>query len=98
MPEFAHGRQVFFWLSNDAEVRGEFSGIKESEIEIKAGRHKDGGLIVEFEGPGKDVRSSTTATGAAVDTAGGAKPEKNDIKTYLLRVDVKAVMTTGTCQ
>lgn len=107
VPEFAHGRQVFFWLKNDAqvrqhvgrmvEIRGEFSGIEESEAELKSGRHKDGGLVVEFEGPGRDVRTSAAASGAAVGTAGAATPEKNDLKTYLLRIDVKSVRATGTC-
>lgn len=108
VPEFAHGRQIFFWLTDDAEVRkhigkmvevrGEFGTLEESEIEVKAGRHKDGGVIVEFEGPGRDVRTSAAASGAAVGTAGAAKPEKNDIKTYLLRINVKSVKATGTCQ
>lgn len=107
VPEFAHGRQVFFWLDDDAdirenigrtvEVRGEFASIEESEVEIKAGRHKDGGLIVEFEGPGKDLRTSAATSGVAVGTAGARTPEKNDIKSYLLRVDVKSVTSMGTC-
>lgn len=107
IPEFAHGRQIFFWLDDDGEVkthvgrlvevRGEFAAIEESEIEIKTGRHKDGGVIVEFEGPGRDVRASSAASGAAVGTSGAPAPEKNDIKSYLLRIDVKSVKATGTC-
>ena len=108
VPEVAHGRRVFFWLDNDAElhkhagrmveVQGRVAELKESEIEVKAGRHKDGGVIVEFEGPGKDVRSSNAAAGAGVGTGGRTVPEKNDTKTYLLRIDVTAVKATGACQ
>lgn len=106
VPEFAHGRQVFFWLDDEeqirrhigrmVEVRGEFSAIETSEVELKSGRHRDGGLIVEFEGPGRDVRTSAAAAGVAIGT-GGATAEKDDIKAYLLRVDVKSVRATGTC-
>lgn len=108
IPEMAHGRRVFFWLDNDedvrknmgrmVEVRGRFSAIEESEAELKAGRHKDGGLIVEFEGPGKDVRAPDGAAGVSVGTAGRVTPERNDVKTYLMRVDVKSVKATGSCQ
>jgi len=108
VPEVAHGRRVLFWLDNDAEVRkypgrmvevqGQFTDIKESEIELKAGRQKDGGLIVEFEGHGKDVRVPNATVGTATGTGGRIEPGKNDIKTYLLRIDVKAVKATGTCQ
>ena len=34
-------------------MRGKFQKLEKSEIELKAGPQKDGGLIVEFEGPGK---------------------------------------------
>jgi hypothetical protein len=108
IPEFAHGRRVLFWLDNDTdvkkypgrmvEVQGRFTEVKESEVELKAGRQKDGGLVVEFEGPGKDVRVPNATAGASVGTGGRTNPEKDDVKTYLLRVDVKSVKATGSCQ
>jgi hypothetical protein len=109
MPEVAHGRRVLFWLRNDGdvrrhmnrmvEVRGEFSKLEESEIELKTGRQKDGGLVVEFEGPGKDVRASNAAVGAAVGTGGRTVPEKDDIPTYLAHVNVKSVrVMSGECK
>jgi len=108
VPEVAHGRRVLFWLDNDSDVRkypgrmvevqGRFKDIEESEIELKAGHHKDGGLIVEFEGPGKDVRAPNATVGTSVGTGGRVEPEKHDIKTYLLRIDVQSVKATGTCQ
>ena len=109
IPEVAHGRRVFFWLDSDAElgkhvghtveVQGRISKLEESEVELKAGRHKDGGLIVEYEVPGKDVRVPNAVAGASVGTAGSTAPEKNDIKSYLMRVDVKNVKMMGSsCQ
>jgi hypothetical protein len=109
MPEIAHGRRVLFWLKNDdnvkrhigrmVEVRGTFDGLKESEIEMKAGRQRDGGLVVEFEGPGPDVKVPNAQVGAAIGTAGRTEPEKDDIKTYLAIVDVKQVrVISGTCK
>lgn len=109
MPEYAHGRRVLFWLRNDdnvkkhigrmVEVRGEFAGLKESEIEVKAGRQGDGGMVVEFEGPGRDVKVPNAAVGDAVGTAGRTEADKDDVKTYLAYVDVKQVrVITGSCQ
>ena len=108
MPGAAHGRRVLFWLHNDddvkqhvnqmVEVRGDLRNLEKSEIELKAGRQKDGGLIVEFEGPGQDVRASNSTVGAAVGTAGRVAAEKNDIPTYLANIDVKQVKAMGACQ
>jgi hypothetical protein len=36
--------------------------------------------------------------GTSVGTGGRVEPEKHDIKTYLLRIDVQSVKATGTCQ
>ena len=108
MPAEAHGRRVVFWLDHDGdvkkqmgqsvEVRGTFNKFEESEIEVKAGPAKEGGLYVEFEGPGKDVKVAQAAIGNAVGTAGVTTPEKNDVKTFLLRVNVKNVRAMGACQ
>ena len=108
MPEVAHGRRVLFWLHNDddlkthmgrmVEVRGEFRDLEKSEIELKAGPQKDGGLVVEFEGPGKDVRASNDTVGIAVGTAGRVVPEKNDVPTYLAHINVEEVKLMGECK
>jgi hypothetical protein len=105
MPDMAHGRRVMFWLKNDSEVKshpnqmvevtGHFTDLKESEIEVKTGPRKDGGLIVEFEGPGKDVKAANETIGAAVGTAGRNATEKNDLKTYLAEVNVTSVRVVG---
>jgi hypothetical protein len=90
MPEIAHGRRVLFWLKNDdsvkthpnqiVEVTGRFTGLKESEIELKSGRQASGGLVVEIEGPGRDVRTSNRDV--ANEVAGGRQTAgKDEIKT-----------------
>ena len=108
MPEVAHGRRILFWLHDDDDVkkhkgqmvmvRGDLRDLEESELELKAGSQKEGGLIVEFEGPGKDVRASNDTVGAAVGTAGRTEPEKNDIPTYLAHIDVDEVKAMGACK
>jgi hypothetical protein len=105
MPAVAHGRRIVFWLKDDAEVKqhrnmmvevsGTFTDLVESEAELKAGAHKDGGLVVEFEGPGRDVRVPNATAGAAVGTAGRQAAETDDVKTYLAEVAVKEVKVVG---
>ena len=109
MPQAAHGRRIVFWLDDEkplaphagkmVEVAGTLGKIQESEIELKAGPRKDGGLLVEFEGPGKDVVVPNSTVGGAVGTTGRTAADENDIKTFLLPVDVQAVkVIEGTCQ
>jgi len=55
MPAEAHGRQVVFWLTPDdqiiqhvgqrVEVHGQTTKIEKSEIELKEGHQKSGGLV-----------------------------------------------------
>ena len=109
MPAIAHGRRVAFWLKNDDEVKknpnrmvevsGTLAKLSESEAEIKGGVHKDGGVVIEFEGPGRDVRVSNEAVGNAVGTAGRTGAESNDVKMMLAEVNVKSVkVIEGSCQ
>jgi hypothetical protein len=109
MPEVAHGRRVLFWLKNDSavknhpnkmvEVTGRFTNLKESEIELKSGPQESGGLMVEIEGPGRDVVTSNREVAQALGTAGRQTPEKNDVKTYLAEVRVTHVReVAGSCQ
>jgi hypothetical protein len=54
---------------------------------------------VEFEGPGKDIKVPNEVIGSTVGTAGRTTPEKNDIKTFLIRVNVESVQTLeGACR
>jgi hypothetical protein len=62
---------------------------------VKQLRHprsiKTGGLVVEFEGPGKDVKGSNNVVGPPLGTAGRVQPETNDIKAFLVRVKMDTV-------
>lgn len=101
IPAEAHGRKVIFWLDRDdalkphvghmVEVTGTKGKIENSEVELKEGRQKDGSLVVEFEGPGKDVKASNDVVGQPLGTSGRVTPEKNDIKTFLVHVKVDNV-------
>jgi hypothetical protein len=108
LPAEAHGRKVLFWLDRDdnlkghvghmVEVTGSQGKIEKSEIELKAGRQKDGGLVVEFEGPGRDVKASNDVVGQPLGTSGRTEPEKNDIPTFLVNVKVDTVRPIdGSC-
>jgi len=109
IPTDAHGRKVLFWLDKDeglrahagkmVEVMGTTGEIEKSEIELKPGRQASGGLIAEFEGPGKDVKAPTSVLGGAVGTSGTAGAPKDDIKTFLFKVKVDDVrVAEGSCQ
>jgi len=101
LPAEAHGRKVIFWLDRDdalkplvnrkVEITGTQGKIEKSEIELKAGHQKSGGLVVEFEGPGRDVKASNDVVGQPLGTAGRVQPEKNDIKDFLVHVKVDSV-------
>jgi hypothetical protein len=108
MPTEAHGRKVLFLLDRDeplkahvghmVEVTGTQGPIEESEVELKAGRQKSGGLVAEFEGPGGDVKASNDVVGPALGTSGRAVAEKNDIQTFLIKVKVNTVRPVdGSC-
>jgi hypothetical protein len=108
MPAEAHGRKVLFWLDRDellkdhvgrmVQVTGMRGALEKSEIELKTGRQKDGGLVAEFEGPGRDVKASNTVVGPAIGTSGRTATEKNDVATFLVKVKVDNVRAVnGTC-
>lgn len=108
VPTEAHGRKVIFWLDKDdllkphighrVNVVGSRGELQKSEIELKKGAQKDGGLVVEFEGPGHDVKASAATVSDTVGTT-GRTPEKNDIPTFLFKVKVDNVLPLlDTCQ
>jgi hypothetical protein len=105
MPDEAHGRRVVFWLDRKSDmlkhqnkavtVKGSIVGYKDSEIELKNGDTKDGDLLAEFEGPGKDVKVPNQVVGDAVGTSGRTTAEKNDVKTMLVKVKVSDIQETS---
>ena len=104
MPDTAHGRHVVFWLdkhdellkhaNHAVEVTGKLNGAEESEVELKNGDRRDGGLLAEFEGPGKDVRVPSETVERAIGTSGRTSPATGDVKTMLLKVKVDSVKAT----
>lgn len=108
IPTEAHGRKVLFWLDRDellkahvghmVQLTGVAGGLEKSEIELKPGRQKNGGLVAEFEGPGHDVKASNDIVGPAIGTAGRVASGKNDVPTFLVKVKVDSVRAVnGTC-
>jgi hypothetical protein len=68
------------------EVAGKIDGLEQSEVELKEGPQADGSFVVEVEGPGNDVVASTKALPGVAGTTGSATPEKDDVKTTLIKV------------
>jgi hypothetical protein len=106
VPELVNS--MLYWFKDTAllaphagkrvEVAGKIDGLEQSEVELKAGAQKDGSLVVEIEGPGKDVVADASAFPRAAGTT-GKEPETDDTKTTLIKVTmghVKAI--DGTCQ
>jgi hypothetical protein len=90
--------RVVYWLDSIKDVKkqvgrqirilGEVDEVKQSEIEVKAGDDEHGGWYVEIEGPGRNVRTSPENAGVS---PAGRKDEADDIKTTLVKLDVKEV-------
>ena len=108
IPAEAHGRKVLFWLDRDealkahvghmVQLTGMAGGLEKSEIELKPGRQKDGGLVAEFEGPGRNVKASNDVVGPAIGTAGRVAAGKTDVPTFLVKVKVDNVRpVNGNC-
>jgi hypothetical protein len=108
IPSATQGRRVILWFNKDdkfkehvgelIEVKGEMGEVKETEIELKAGKQKDGGLVAEFEGPGKDVKVSNDVIGTEIGTAGRTDADgKKDLKAFLVKVDVDEVKRISNC-
>jgi hypothetical protein len=98
-----HGQRMY-WIDKDSkaimahlghtiQVTGKITDVQKSEMELKRGE-LDGGLVVEIEGPGKDV--VTPAANAGVSIA--SRPNTNDIPITLLKLKIDDIkMTSSTC-
>ena len=109
LPDAAHGRRVVFWLDKKdemmkhlnkaVEVTGTIAGVEESKIDVTNGDARDRGVLVEFEGPGKDVLASGSVARAAIGTSGttadSPTSSKRDIQTMVVKVDVTGVTVTA---
>lgn len=81
-------------LGHTVQLTGKITGVEKSEMEIKAGE-SGAGIIVEIEGPGRDVRTSPANAGV---NPAGKVPNKNDIKITLLKLKIDELkMMSATC-
>lgn len=74
-------------------VEGRIDGIEEGEIDPKPGEAKDGGMLVEFEVPGRDVDTTPAVVAGATGTRGVAK-----VKTTVIKIDVDKVTAVRACK
>ena len=99
------GGKVVYWLDKDTanklrshvghqlRVMGKITDVDKKEIEVK--KADDGGLFVEIEGPGRDVRTSLGTVGVA---AAGPTEGKTDIVTTVVKLKVdKLEMVSDRC-
>ena len=73
-------------------VDGRIDGIEEGEIDPKPGEAKSGGMLVEFEVPGRDV-DTTPAVVAGTGASGTAK-----VKTTVIKIDIDKVTALRACR
>lgn len=87
------GDEMKAHLGHTIQLTGKITDVEKSEIELKPG--EDGtGLLVEIEGPGRDV--VTPAINAGVNPA--TSPNAHDIPITLLRLKVEELkMISSSC-
>jgi hypothetical protein len=80
-------------LGQTIQLTGKITDVEKSEMEIKPGESNNG-LMVEIEGPGRDV--ITPAANAGVTATN--RPNRDDVPITLLKLKIDDVKTTGdTC-
>lgn len=92
-------RPVIYWLDDTSglrphvgrtvDVSGTIKDVREREADVRADAARNGGVIVELEGPGRDVEASGDAIPGVVGTSGTVPA--SDVKTVVLEIDVAAV-------
>ena len=73
-------------------VDGRIDGIEEGEVDPKSGEAKNGGMLVEFELPGRDVDTTPDVVPAS-GTSGTVK-----VKTTVIKLDVDKVTPVRACK
>lgn len=99
----ANGRRVVYWLDRDTakklkphvghqiRLSAKVADVEKREMEIK---ETDEGMLVEIEGPGRDVRTTPNQAGVSPGTA----MAERDVKTTLVKLKVdKLEMVTDKC-
>ena len=80
-------------LGHIIQLTGKITDVEESEMELKAGEN-GAGLVVEIEGPGRDVVTSP----ANANVTAAQRASKDDIKITLLKLKIDELkMISGTC-
>lgn len=75
-------------------VEGRVDGIEEGEIDPKPGEANNGGLLVEFEVPGRDVDTTPAVIEGSTKGTGGAVK----MKTTVIKIDVDKVTAVRACR
>lgn len=75
-------------------VEGRIDGIEEGEIDPKPGEANNGGLLVEFEVPGRDVDTTPGVIAGSTKGTGGAVK----MKTTVITIDVDKVTAVRACK
>ena len=80
-------------LGHTVQLTGKITDVEKSEMEIKTGE-SGAGIVVEIEGPGRDVVTSPKNAGVSPAT----RPNKDDIKITLLKLHIDELkMMSSTC-
>lgn len=74
-------------------VEGRIDGIEEGEIDPKPGEANNGGMLVEFEVPGRDVDTTPAVVAGTSGASGAAK-----VKTTVIKIDVDKVTAVRACK
>ena len=98
-----HGSRVVYWFDRDTanklkshvghqiRIDATVSDVEKREMEMKA---TDDGIMVEIEGPGRDVRTTPNRAGVSAATA----MANQDVKTTLVKLKVsKLAMVADKC-
>lgn len=88
-----HGSRLVYWFDRDTakklkshvghqiRINGTVTDVEKREMEMKA---TDDGMMVEIEGPGRDVRTTPNKAGVSAATA----MANHDVKTTLVKLKV----------
>jgi hypothetical protein len=98
------GLRVFYRLDSVKELRGRvgqvvrvdgrIDGVTDGNIEIKPGKAKDGGTLVELELPGRDIDTTPAVAGVAgVTGTSGKAGDEPKMKITVIKLDVDKVTT-----
>ena len=84
-------------LGHTVQLTGKITDVEKSEMEIKTGE-SGAGIVVEIEGPGKDVKTSPANANVDMSKRAGIKSGEKDVKITLLKLHIDELkMMSSTC-